>query len=421
MTDTYDVIVVGAGPAGSVTALELARRGRRVLLLDRHAFPRDKACGDCLSPEVTRQLESLGLLRSVEAVAPARLDGWRIFAPDGGSFTGTFARAAGADPRVRTALALTRRELDAVLVRAALEAGVDLRTGVRVDDVIWSGGRVVGVLARHDDESRRALVARVVVGADGLRSIVARRVGATARPGGVRKHSFTLHPRLPAGFTGRAGEMHVVPNGCIGIAPVEAGERPSCNLTFVTLSTARRGDPRQVMRAMIDAAPGLRERRAALLASIDADAAPLASGPFDRPVRRVTGDGVALVGDAAGYYDPFTGQGVCHAIAAAMRLAEVVERALQRSGPVLAPALADYAAWVSRTRRPARAVQRVIEYVTARPALMNRLTRSIRSAPGFADVLVGVTGDIAPTHSLMGRPLLDVGVASMRTGPRNTA
>src|SRR5688500_9534928 len=215
--------------------------------------------------------------------------------------------------------------------------------------------------------------------------------------------------------------MHVVTNGCIGIAPVEAGERASYNLTFVTISNARRGDPRRVMRAMIDAAPGLRDRRAALLASIDADAAPLASGPFDRPVRRVVGDGLALVGDAAGYYDPFTGQGVCHAIAGAMRLAEVAERPLLRSGPVLAPALDDYAAWVSRTRRPARAVQRIIEDATARPALMSRLTRSIRSSRGFADVLVGVTGAIAPAHSLMGRPLLDVGMASMRTGPRNTA
>lgn len=420
MTDAYDVIVVGAGPAGSVTALELARRGRRVLLLDRHAFPRDKACGDCLSPEVTRQLDALGLLRSVEAVAPARLEGWRIFAPDGASFTGTFARVAGNDPRVRSALALSRRELDAVLVRAALDAGAELCTHVRVDDVVWRSGRVAGVVLRQGGD-RRALKARLVVGADGLRSIVARRVGATARPGPVRKHSFTLHPRLPAGFTGRAGEMHVLPDGCVGIAPVEAGERPSYNLTFVTLSTARRGDPRQVMRAMIDAAPGLRDRRAALLESIDAGAAPLASGPFDRPVRRVIGDGVALVGDAAGYYDPFTGQGVCHAIAGAMRLAEVAERALQRSGPILTPGLADYAAWVSRRRRPARAVQRVIEYVTARPALMNRLTRSIGSTPAFADVLVGVTGDIAPAHSLVGRPLLSVGVASVQNARRNPA
>ena len=418
--DLYDAVVVGAGPAGSVTALLLARAGRRVLLLDRHEFPRDKACGDCMSPEVTRQLDALGLLQDVMAARPARLEGWRIHAPDGARFGGTFARAAAADPRVRSALALSRRELDSVLVRAACAAGVELREGVRVEDVSIARNVVTGVTVRDRTGRRCAVAARLIVGADGLRSVVARRIGATAPAGPLRKHSFTVHARLRADFAGAAGEMHVIAQGCIGIAPVEAGANPMHNVTFVTVSGARPGDARTVMRSMIDQAPGLRDRRIQLHAAIDAAAPPLASGPFDRPARFVARDGAALVGDAAGYYDPFTGQGVCHAIGGAMRLAAVTDHALSHTGPVCAVQLAPYASWLLRSRRPAQAVQRTIEYVTARPALMNRFTRAIDRTPAFADALVGVTGDIAPVRALAGRPLVDLGAALLSQPMRSS-
>lgn len=419
--DAWDAIVVGCGPAGSVSALQLARAGRRVLLLDRYDFPRAKPCGDCLSPEATRQLDQLGVLAAIEAARPARLHGWRIHAPDGTRFAGAFAHAAGGDTRVRAGLALQRRELDALLLHAATAAGAELRTGVRVDDVLTSESRIVGVALRERDGRRATLLGRLVVGADGLRSVVARRVGATAPVGRLRKHSFTVHARLPAGFTGAVGEMHVVRDGCIGIAPVEAGDTPLHNVTFVTMSHARSGDGRAVMHAMLEDAPALRDRRALLLRAINAAAPPLASGPFDRPTRFVARDGVVLVGDAAGYYDPFTGQGVCHAIGGALRLATAADVALRRPGGVRAADLSEYCAWIGRARRPARAVQRAIEYVTARPRLMSRFTRALDRAPHFADALIAVTGDIAPARSLAGRPLLELGAAFMSRPTRSPA
>ena len=102
-----DVVVVGGGPGGSVTALLLARLGLDVLLVDRARFPRPKACGDCLSAGATALLARLGLLDRVDGAGAVRLDGWTITSPGGNAATGRFGP--------HSALALERRHLDAAL------------------------------------------------------------------------------------------------------------------------------------------------------------------------------------------------------------------------------------------------------------------------------------------------------------------
>ena len=132
---TGHAIVVGAGPAGSVTALLLARSGLDVLLLDRTPFPRPKPCGDCLSAAATGLLSDLGLLDRVLDAGASRLSHWEIVAPDGTRATGRFGDA--------TALALERRHLDLLVLQAAVEAGATFRQ-TRVTDLLFHDDRVVG-------------------------------------------------------------------------------------------------------------------------------------------------------------------------------------------------------------------------------------------------------------------------------------
>lgn len=398
-SDRADVIVVGAGPAGAMTALLMARRGVEVLLLDRAAFPRPKPCGDCLSAAATHLLRRVGLLDRVRDAGASEIGHWRIVAPGGASAHGRFGRA--------TALSLERRHLDPLLLDAAIEAGARFRQA-HVTDLVIRDGRVVGVRVRNDGGSPAAIEAPLVVGADGLRSVVARRLDVVRRPPRLRKVSLTAHVPVPPGGL-HHGEMHLIRDGCVGYAPAGRG---SCNLTLVVTATAAEplGElgPAEFFRTHVPRAHGLVDRVRDHLGALTADDL-LASGPFDVPTRAVVHRGVALVGDAAGYYDPFTGQGVYQAMAAAEQLAREVGPALAAgvtAAAELDPGLRRYARSKRRLTAPARRVQRGVEWVISRPSLANLALGRLATAPTAMDRLVEVTGDLRRPLSLLSPAVL---------------
>lgn len=391
-----DVVIAGAGPAGAATALLLARAGVDVLLLDRAAFPRAKPCGDCLSAGATATLRRLGVLDHVLSEPHTQLRGWCIVAPDGSAFEATFA-APGRGPGTHShaeecALTVERSVFDTILVDAAVRAGARFEQQT-VTGVVWNAhGSVTGVRTRTG--TRPGLI---TVGAEGLRSVIAKRLGARTRPGSLRKLSLTFHTTVNG--IGDLGEMHVGDGICAGVAPVHALGR--CNLTLVA-DSARFGravasDAHAFARSAIESLPRLRGRvpQPDLLRAI-----PLASGPFDSPVRDVAFDGVVLVGDAAGYYDPFTGQGVYQALASAELLARCIASALE-SGDTRATAFSSYVRARRDLLRGPRAVQRGIETVLRNPAVASRTIARIGRAPAFGRAIVSVTGDIAPARALL--------------------
>jgi flavin-dependent dehydrogenase len=388
--------VVGAGPAGSVTALLLARSGFKVALLDSQTFPRVKPCGDCLSPQANVLLEQLGLWPDLLAAQPARLRGWRIVAPSGASFSARFADTS-TDRRVHTALALSRERFDAILLAAAESAGVRVYQRYRVEQVLRSQDTVIGVQARAPTGEQMQLRAALTVGADGLRSTVRQRLGLTRRRPRVRKAALTAYASGVADLH-ELGELHVGNGLCVGLAPV-AADRDCCNLTVVVdarrFGRALAGKPMHHVRGLLDSLPQLRGR----LAHFQWRSTLNASGPFDRPVRAVTVPGAALVGDAAGYFDPFTGQGIYQALQGAQYLARSVAAALHARQTDLP--LGEYAVLHHQLVTGARHVQRAIDYVCARPWSANRCIGALSHAPLAATRLIGVTGDILPARSLL--------------------
>lgn len=393
-----DCVVVGGGPAGSVSALLLARSGFDVILLDRVRFPRAKACGDCISPQANLLLDELGLWHAVASAGPARLEGWRIFAPSGRSFACEF-RAATSDPRLQHGLAIERERFDATLLEAARAAGVRVLTETRVHDLLRSNGQVTGVRARSDSGDPLRVAARLTIGADGLRSIVRRRLQLNGRTPTLHKVALTTHLHGVAGLE-RLGELHLGAGACVGMAPVDAQSR-ACNLTLVVDAERHgrtlAGKSGFAFANWLEQMPGVRGR----VPEPESTAAwtLLAAGPFDWPTHGVVTPGAALVGDAAGYYDPFTGQGIYQAIAGARELARAAAREFRRARET--EPLHAYARVHRRMIGHAREVQRAIEAVCARPQLAERCVVALARSRPAATALIAVTGDLWPPHRLL--------------------
>src|SRR5215469_2248522 len=194
-----EVVIVGGGPAGASTAWMLARAGIDVLVLERARFPRDKPCAEYVSPEASRILAELGVLHELETSGAAQLAGMLVRAPSGVSFRGDFAAGHGFQGFRDRGLALRRPIFDTVLLRRAQAAGARVIEEASVTDVVRDArGRVVGVQARQSASnghrpSTYTIGAHVVVGADGLRSVVARRLHLARAARWPRRVAFVTH------------------------------------------------------------------------------------------------------------------------------------------------------------------------------------------------------------------------------------
>ena len=388
-----DAIVVGAGPAGAATALLLAEQGLRVTVLDRARFPRPKICGEYLSPEAARVLDRLGVLKVVDASAMP-LRGMRITAPDGTVITGSYRAIGDWRPYRQHALAIPRMSFDAILVDRVRASAVDLREDMRVDDVVMVDGRVVGVDARDARSRAVRLRAPLVIAADGRASVVAQRLGCR-RPHPLQRMAIVTHASGIADCR-EFGEVFVDPPDYVILNPV--GE----NLVNVSLvvplahAAPHSAELDRFLFARLQQMP----RVAARLAGGELVEPPRAMGPLAYRVAPPRAGGVLFVGDAAGFYDPFTGEGLFAALRGAELAADTASRALD-AGDVSAPALAAYAGARDRVFREKELLVRALQVVIRRRVLANVTARFLLRRPAALDALMGVIGDFVPPRALV--------------------
>ena len=393
-----DVVIVGAGPAGCSAAWSLARAGADVVVLDRARFPRDKACAEYLSPEASRVLAAMGALAACEAAGAAQLAGMIVRAPNGACIRGDFAAAHGFRGFRDRGLALPRRVLDGILLDHARGAGARVEQGDRVTDLVRDRqGRVCGVRTLDRDGRTGEHGARVVIGADGLRSVVARRLELARAARFPRRLALVTHYRGVTGVT-EYGEMHVERDGYAGLADVGAGLTNVAVVVPIAQARTASRDRATFLHAWITARPHLAPRFTDAVRVTPV----LATGPFASHAARAWAPGAALVGDAADFFDPFTGEGIYAALRGGELLAPFVSDALSAPTPRAADAaLAAYEVARRREFGGKWIVERLVGTAVAFPTLMNRAAAVLSRDKAMADLLVGVAGDFVPARQVL--------------------
>ena len=378
LPSSCDVLVVGAGPAGSALATGLGRAGRHVLLVEARRHPRTKTCAEYASPRIAEELAALGIPAADWQRSAVPLRGMQVIVGED-QFGLRYADRGGR----RAAWGLDRRGFDALLAAGAAEAGADLAERAAFQRPIVDAGRVVGATVRTA-EGIHHVRARWVVGADGAHSRVAGSLGVSRPVVAPRRLGLVTRYEGVPGLDGH-GEMHVGRGFYIGLAPVPDGQLN----VGMALPLPRNGDARlpaeQRFEAAIAELPavGARLRGSHRLTAIHGAA------PIGHRVTRAAGDGWLLIGDAAGFIDPFTGEGIYRAL----RSARLAEQAL--TGPSDSAEerylAARRAAFASKD-----ALTWVIQGMLASPPLLSYAVRRLAARPGVAEVLGGALGDCRP-------------------------
>ncbi|MFI5952727.1 NAD(P)/FAD-dependent oxidoreductase [Cryptosporangium sp. NPDC051539] len=370
----YDVVIVGARAAGAAAAIQLARGGLSVLLVDHGRYGSDTLSTYALMRGGVRQLDRLGVLDAIRSAGTPPIEQVRFAYADG-----NVALPVRPTPGVDALYAPRRTVLDRLLVDAARHAGAEVRYGVDVLGLdAGAGGRVTGVRARTGRGPAEVLTARLVVGADGRRSTVARAAGAairhSGRSGGSGVYGYW------SGIPVDGYEWAYRPGATAGFIPTN--DNLLCVFAGSTPERVGRGG-RTVFRDLLaDASPGMAERLAAGTLTSVLRTFPAVPGYL----RQAWGPGWALVGDSGSHKDPISS----HGLTDALRDAELLSRAalaVLRDGEDERAAFDAYEQTRDRLALPILALSDEIVGYRWTAATIRPLVRSMSDAMSAADLL----------------------------------
>jgi flavin-dependent dehydrogenase len=380
---SVDVAVVGGGPAGAVLATHLAKRGRAMVLLERSPAYRWHACGVFSSPASAAALRAAGLdgetLSRVVRPAPAmRLE----------TASGTQVRLTYGDDGTLAAPAVSfdRAALDPALLALARRAGAEVRLGATAASI--EPGRIIA----RDADGETAVEARVIVGADGIRSTVARAFGVGRSPLLGDRVGLTFHVADPGLAAPRDARMILFRDGYVGLAPVP-GARVNVGIVLGRswASRLREDGAERTVEAVLAAIPPAPDDPVDWGAAERCD--PIeGAAPLGHRVARRHGPGWVLIGDAAGFLDPFTGEGLHRALVSARLAAAAIERHLDGD----ADGLAAYDRAMTARFRSKDALSLLVQAFLAQPMLFDYAARRLAGRGRVRETMGLVMGDLVP-------------------------
>ena len=386
MSERFDIIIVGAGMAGSSSAIALARAGCRVLLLDRETFPRHKACGEGIMPQGVATLERLGVLPEILARGGRPARGLRLRSRDG-----TWAEAdfpPRPDGAGNVTVGMRRRELDDILLRQAqATANVTVLEGFRAVAALEDEGTVRGVVGHREGQpdKREELRAPLTLGADGFHSVFHGQHGSQKTFLARRRFGIAGH------FEGMAEPreyVEVLHHDGYEVYSAQANE----GLTLVAILLEERlikdggGPLPERYLQLLQAVPGMAER----LAGAQLVPPILSRGPFAYTVTPVYRPGLLLLGDSAGFLDPITGEGMTWALKSMEAAVPIITAAFAR-GDFGAAALRPYAAARERIIEDVWKLTEVMLELSRFEWVTNRAIRRLGRDRALFQKLMGIT------------------------------
>ncbi|MDT5268836.1 MAG: hypothetical protein QOH49_1022 [Acidobacteriota bacterium] len=389
MTAEFDAIIVGGGPAGASAAIHLAASSARVLLAERERFPREKLCGEFISPECLEHFARLGVLEEMGR-GGARVSETVFYAPSG---RGVSVPSAWFGGEGGDALGLSRAEMDARLLARARDAGVCVIEEAALASLVVEDARVCGVRLHADGGATQEFRARVTLDATGRhRAVVRRAERELGREGDVRRDGRESLVAFKAHLEGARGaegvcEIYFYPGGYGGLSPVERGLSNICFIARARDVRACESDPERVLREVL-----MRNRRAAR--TLDGATARtrwlgVSLESFGRH-EPAPFEGLLAVGDAAAFIDPFTGSGMLMALEGGELAARAVSGWLARGGEEFSTLARDYrAAYAS--------------HFDARLRLCSLLRRAALAPTALAEVSVVALGASARLRRRLAR------------------
>lgn len=394
MTRDADVLVIGAGPAGSSLALHLARRGFSVVIADKKAFPRHKPCGEFLSPECRPYFSELGLDDELQRQHVRKVYGMTLHA-DGATAPGRFFALPKA-PYNEAGYAIRREVLDTAMIRAAASKPEvtwlerhEFRSLLRAAD-----GTVEGAVLRDPSGAERSLRARFTIAADGVHSRVARELSLQEPIRWLDR--LALVGRFQGVAEKPGAEVHFVPGGYFAATTVDDGSFHLNLLTDRSALRGRDGDVDSFVQQHIESAPALAQR----LAGAQRLEPWRGIGPLAFRTRRQAVPGAALVGDACGYVDPLTGEGIFFALHGSRSLADAIEQSAA-DPKATEGAMRAYEARRRAEIGPRMALAAIIQRGMRHPRLVRWVIGALAQKPRLCDLLVNLTGDALHPRDLL--------------------
>ena len=381
-----DVIVVGAGPGGSSAAAYLARAGHDVLLVDKEKFPRDKPCGEAQGPMSCEILKELGVYEVMETAGCEKIFRAELSSPGGGlaSFTG------------QEGFCTPRKIFDNMVKNAAVKSGAELMEGFKVTDLLFEDGKVCGVKGMHQGQPVE-ISSKLVIGADGAHTIVGRKLGLFPQNPKYYAYALRTHYENAKGMEGKIGiyyDEYIMPayswifsvgNGVVNVGNgVLAADYEKSDHTLEELLN-RFITQNKFARERLGEAREVGELKGWRL-------------PMGRQATRNYAHGALLVGDAASFIDPFTGEGVYQALKSGKLAAEVCGKALGKND-FSEETLQDYEKkWRAAFEEDFKYAFR-IQQMMRHPWIINHIVKLASRDKKIHDTVAGVVSSGLPTKA----------------------